>query len=109
MDLKTATVVSTQSSPAAQVTRPLYSSDDDRATTETVTPKKKTLKQGSREKGKGGSQSEMCNSGSETTGSSSSDSLHGSSGNHNHNGKKSGVTNKCKSLSLIVRPATLET
>ena len=94
-DPKAATTVSTEAAPAVQVPRPLYSSDDEGATTENVIPKKKSRKQGSRgKKGKRDSQSEMCDSGSETTGSSSSNSLHSSFGNRNCNRKKFGVTNK---------------
>ena len=60
-------------SPADPVTHPLYTSEDEGATTEAVTPKKKNCKRGSRGKwSKRGSQTETCDSGSETTSFSSS-------------------------------------
>ena len=59
--------------PADPLTCSLYTSEDEGATTEVVTPKKKNRKWGSRAKiSKRGSQSETCDSGSETTSVSSS-------------------------------------
>ena len=58
---------------ADPVTCPLYTSEDEGATTEVVTPKKKNRKRGSRGKrSKRGSQTETCDSGSETASFSSS-------------------------------------
>ena len=59
--------------PADPVTHPLYTSENEGATTEAVTPKKKNCKRGSRGKwNKRGSQTETCDSGSETASFSSS-------------------------------------
>ena len=59
--------------PADLVTQPLYTSEDEVATTEAVTPKKKNHKRGSRGKwSKQGSQTKTCDSGSETASLSSS-------------------------------------
>ena len=81
--------------PADPVTGPLYTSEDEGATTKAVTPKKKNHKRGSRGKrSKQGSQSETCDSGSETTSLSSSTRVSDSSTGWRHNKKKGGVNNK---------------
>ena len=81
--------------PADPVTRPLYTSDDEGATTEAVTPKKKNCKRGSRgTRSKRGSQTETCDSGSETAGFSSSTGVSDSSTGRRCNKKKGGVNNK---------------
>ena len=81
--------------PADPVTHPLYTSEDEGATTEAVTPKKKNRKRGSRGKwSKRGSQTETCDSGSETAGFSSSTGVSDSSTGQRHNKKKGGVNNK---------------
>ena len=83
------------SPPADLVTHPLYTSEDEGATTEVVTPKKKNRKRGSRGKwNKRGSQTETCDSGSETVGSSSSTGVSDSSTGWRCNKKKEGVNNK---------------
>ena len=77
------------------MTCPLYISEDEGATTEAVTPKKKNRKRGSRGTwSKRGSQTETCDSGSETTGFSSSTGVSDSSMGWRHNKKKGGVNNK---------------
>ena len=59
--------------PADPVTHPLYTSEDEGATMEAVTPRKKNCKRGSRGKwSKQGSQTETCDSGLETASFSSS-------------------------------------
>ena len=81
--------------PADPVTHPLYTSEDKGATTEAVTPKKKNHKRGSRgTRSKRGSQTETCDSGSETTGFSSSTGVSDSSMGRRRNKKKGGVNNK---------------
>ena len=81
--------------PADPVTHPLYTSEDEGATTEVVTPKKKNRKRGSRgTRSKQGSQTETCDSGSETTGFSSSTGVSDSSTGRRRNKKKGGVNNK---------------
>ena len=81
--------------PADSVTRPLYTSEDEGATTEAVTPKKKNHKRGSRgTQSKQGSQTETCDSGSETAGFSSSTGVSDSSMGWRCNKKKGGVNNK---------------
>ena len=81
--------------PADPVTCPLYTSEDEEATTEAVTPKKKNRKRGSRGKrSKGGSQTETCDSGSETASLSSSTGVSDSSTGWRRNKKKGGVNNK---------------
>ena len=81
--------------PADPVTHPPYTLDDKGATTEAVTPKKKNRKRGSRGKrSKSGSQTETCDSGSETAGFSSSTGVSDSSMGWRHNKKKGGVNNK---------------
>ena len=81
--------------PADPVTCPLYTSEDEGATTEAVTPKKKNRKRGSRGKrSKQGSQSETCDSGSETASLSSSTGVSDSSTGQRRNKKKGGVNNK---------------
>ena len=80
--------------PADPVTHPLYTSEDKGATTEVVTPKKKNCKRGSRGKrNKRGSQTETCDSGSETTGFGSSTGVSDSLMGRRHNKKKGGVNN----------------
>ena len=80
---------------ADPVTRPLYTSEDEGATTEAVTPKKKNCKRGSRGKqSKRRSQTETCDSGSETTGLSSSTGVSDSSTGWRCNKKKGGFNNK---------------
>ena len=80
---------------AHPVTRPLYTSEDEGATTEAVTPKKKNRKRGSRGKwSKQGSQSETCDSGLETASFSSSTGVSDSSAGRRCNKKKGGVNNK---------------
>ena len=81
--------------PADPVTRPLYTSEDEGATTEVVTPKKKNRKRGSRGKwSKRGSQSETCDSSSETASLSNSTGVSDSSTGRRRNKKKGGVSNK---------------
>ena len=81
--------------PADQVTRALYTSEDEGAATEAVTPKKKNRKRGSKgNRSKRGSQTETCNSGSETAGFSSSTGVSDSSTGRRRNKKKGGVNNK---------------
>ena len=81
--------------PADPVTHPLYTSEDEGATTEVVTPKRKNRKRGSRgNQSKQGSQTETCDSGSETAGLSSSTGVSDSSMRRRHNKKKGGVNNK---------------
>ena len=81
--------------PADPVTHPLYTSEDEGATTEAVTPKKKNRKRGSRgKKSKRGSQTETCDSGSETASFSSSTGVSDSWMGWRHNKKKGGVNNK---------------
>ena len=81
--------------PADPVTHPLYTSEDEGATMEVVTPNKKNRKRGSRgNRSKQGSQSETCDSGSETTGFSSSTGVSDSSMGWRRNKKKGGVNNK---------------
>ena len=81
--------------PADPVTHPLYTSEDEGATTEAVTPKKKNHKRGSRgNQSKRGSQTETCDSGSETAGFSSSTGVSDSSMGRRRNKKKGGVNNK---------------
>ena len=81
--------------PADPVTCPLYTSEDEGATTEVVTPKKKNRKRGSRENwSKRGSQTETSDSGSETAGFSSSTGVSGSSMRQRRNKKKGRVNNK---------------
>ena len=81
--------------PADPVTHSLYTSEDKGATTEAATPKKKNRKRGSRGKwSKQGSQSEICDSGSETASLSSSPRVSNSSTGQRHNKKKGGVNNK---------------
>ena len=80
---------------ADPVTHPLYTSEDKRATTEAVTPKKKNRKRGSRGTwSKQGSQTETCDSGSETASFSSSTGISDFSMGQRHNKKKGGVNNK---------------
>ena len=81
--------------PADPVTHPLYTSEDEGATTEAVTPKKKNRRRGSRGKrSKLGSQTETCDSGSETTSLSSSTGVSDLSTGRRCNKKKGGVNNK---------------
>ena len=81
--------------PTDSVTHPLYTSEDEGATTEVVTPKQKTHKRGSRGKrSKKGSQSETCDSGSETASLSSSTRVSNPPIGQRHNKKKGGVNNK---------------
>ena len=81
--------------PADPLTHPLYTSEDEGATTEVVTPKKKNRKRCSRGTwSKRGSQTETCDSGSETTGFSSSTGVSDSSMGRRRNKKKGGVNNK---------------
>ena len=81
--------------PADPVTRPLYTLEDKGATTEVVTPKKKNHKRGSRGKwSRQGSQTETCDSGSETASFSSSTGVSNSLTGQRHNKKKGGVNNK---------------
>ena len=81
--------------PADPVTHPLYTLEDEEATTEAVTPKKKNRKRGSRgTQSKQGSQTETCDSGSETAGFSSSTGVSDSSMGRRRNKKKGGVNNK---------------
>ena len=81
--------------PADPVTCPFYTSEDEGATTEVVTPKKKNCKRGSRgNRSKQGSQTETCDSGSETAGFSCSTSVSDSSMGWRCNKKKGGVNNK---------------
>ena len=81
--------------PADPVTCPRYTSEDKGATTEAVTPKKKNRKRGSRgTRSKQGSQTETCDSGSETAGFSSSTGVSNSSMGQRCNKKKGGVNNK---------------
>ena len=94
--------------PADPVTHPLYTSEDEGATTEVVTPKKKNRKRGSRGKwSKRGSQTETCDSGSETASLSSSTGVSDSSTGWRHNKKKGGSITRSTSRSLMVKPATL--
>ena len=80
---------------ADPVTYPLYTSEDEGATTEVMTPKKKNCKRGSRGKrSKIGSQSETCDSGSETASLSSSTRVSESPAGWRHSKKKGGVNNK---------------
>ena len=80
---------------ADPVTRPLDTSEDEGATTEAVTPKKKNRKRGSRgTRSKRGSQTETCDSGSETAGFSSSTGVSDSSMGRRRKKKKGGVNNK---------------
>ena len=90
------TLIQTLPLPLADpVTHPLYTSEDEGATTEVVTPRKKNHKRGSRGKqSKRGSQTETCDSGSETTSLSSSTGVSNSSTGWRHNKKKGGVNNK---------------
>ena len=81
--------------PADPVTHPLYTSEDEGATMEAVTPKKKNRKRDSRGKrSKRGSQTETCDSGSETASFSSSTGVSDSSTGWRHSKKKGGVNNK---------------
>ena len=81
--------------PADPVTHPLYTSEDEGATTEVVTPKKKNRKRGSRgTQSKQGSQTETCDSGSEAAGFSSSTGVSDSSTGRRCNKKKGEVNNK---------------
>ena len=81
--------------PVDPVTHPLYTSEDEGATTEAVTSKKKTHKRGSRGKrSKRGSQSETCDSGSETASLSSSTRVSDSSTGLRRNKKKGGVNKR---------------
>ena len=81
--------------PADPVTHPLYTLEDEGATMEVVTPKKKNRKRGSRGKrSKRGSQTKTCDSGSETASLSSSIGVSDSSTGWRCNKKKGGVNNK---------------
>ena len=81
--------------PADPVTRAPYTSEDEGATTEAVTPKKRNCKRGSRGKGsKQGSQTETCDSGSKTTSLSSCTGVFNSLVRGRRNKKKGGVNNK---------------
>ena len=81
--------------PADPVTCAPYTSEDKGATTETVTPKKKNRKRGSRGKqSKQGSHTKACDSSSETPSFSSSTGVLDSSMGGRHNKKKGGVNNK---------------
>ena len=81
--------------PADPVTHPLYTSEDKGATMEAVTPKKKNRKRGSRGKrSKCRSQTETCDSGSETASFSSSTRVSDSLMGQRHSKKKGGVNNK---------------
>ena len=81
--------------PADPVIHPLYTLEDKGATTEAVTPKKKNHKRSSRGKqSKQGSQTETCDSGSETASLSSSTGVSDSSTGWRCNKKKGGVNNK---------------
>ena len=81
--------------PADPATHPLYTSEDEGATTEAVTPKKKNCKRGSRGKwSKRGSQSETCDSGSETASLSSSTGVSDLPAGQRRSKKKGGVNNK---------------
>ena len=94
--------------PADPVTHPLYTSEDEGATTEAVTPKKKNHKRGSKGKqNKRGSQTETCDSSSETTGFGSSTGVSDSSTRWRRNKKKGEIITKSTSQSLMVKPATL--
>ena len=77
------------------VTHTPYTSEDEGATTEAVTPKKKNRKRGSRGKrSKQGSQTETCDSSSETASLSSSTGVSDSLVRGRCNKKKGGVNNK---------------
>ena len=79
--------------PVKVVTQPLYTSEDEGATTEAVTPKKKNRKQGSRgRRSKKGFQSETCDSSSEMA--SSSTRVPNSPAGRRWNKKKGGINNK---------------
>ena len=81
--------------PADPVTCLLYTLEDKGATTEAVTPKKKNHKRSSRGKrSKQGSETETCDSGSETAGFSSSTGVSDSSMGQRRNKKKGAVNNK---------------
>ena len=81
--------------PADPVTHPLYTLENQGATTEALTPKKKNCKRGNRGKwSKRGSQTETCDSGSETASLSSSTGVSDSSTGWRCNKKKGGVNNK---------------
>ena len=81
--------------PADPVTHTPYTSEDKGATTEVTTPKKKNRKRGSRGKrSKRESQTETCDSGSETASFSSSTGVSDSLVGWRRNKKKGGVNNK---------------
>ena len=81
--------------PADPVTHTPYTSEDKGATTEVATPKKRNRKRGNRGKrSKQGSQTETCDSGSETTSLSSSTGASGSLVRGRCNKKKGGINNK---------------
>ena len=81
--------------PADPVTHTPHTSEDEGATTEAVTPKKKNHKRGSRGKqSKRGSQTETCDSGSETASFNSSTGVSDSLKGRRRNKKKGGVNNK---------------
>ena len=95
--------------PADPVTHPLYTSEDEGATTEAVTPKKKNRKRGSRGKrSKRGSQTETCDSGSETASFSSSTGVSNSSMGQRCNKKKGGVNNKVHILEFDGKTSNTE-
>ena len=80
---------------ADPVTHPLYTAEDEGATTKAVPPKKKNQKRGSRSKrSKKGSQSETFDSGSKTISCSSSTGISNSPMGQRWNKKKGGVNNK---------------
>ena len=95
--------------PGDPVTLPLYTLEDKGATTEVVTPKKKNCKRGSREtQSKRGSQTETCDSGSETAGFSSSTGVSDSSMGRRRNKKKRGVNNKVHILEFDGKTSNTE-
>ena len=93
--------------PADPVTHPLYTLEDEGATTEVVTPKKKNRKRGSRgTQSKRGSQTKTSDSGSEAAGFSSSTGVSDSSMGRRHNKRRGELITKSTSWSLMVKPAT---
>ena len=95
--------------PADPVTYPLYTSKDEEATMEAVTPKKKNRKRGSRGKwSKQGSQTETCDSGSETASFSSSTRVSDSLTGWRCNKKKGGVNNKVHILEFDGKTSNTE-
>ena len=81
--------------PADPVTHAPYTSEDEGATTEVMTPKRRNCKRGNRGKqSKRGSQAETCDSGSQTASLSSSTGVSDSLVRGRRNKKKGGVNNK---------------